>query len=145
MEAPRLTCGFRLYHFAASLKEGGAAASCRGEPRGSAMAADLIKDNVLSAYLGASAPAEQENDAEPRGFAEDSDLQARSAARPEVSRLASANASACRVCRSCSACAASTAQSIEMASAPPFFKNIPAEKRVRHFHKGVLPHVLNFF
>ena len=110
MEAPRLTCGFRLYHFAASLKEGGAAASCRGEPRGSAMAADLIKDNVLSAYLGASAPAEQENDAEPRGFAEDSDLQARSAARPEVSRLASANASACRVCRSCSACAASTAQ-----------------------------------
>ena len=74
------------------------------------MAADLIKDNVLSAYLGASAPAEQENDAEPRGFAEDSDLQARSAARPEVSRLASANASACRVCRSCSACAASTAQ-----------------------------------
>ena len=66
MEAPRLTCGFRLYHFAASLKEGGAAASCRGEPRGSAMAADLIKDNVLSAYLGASAPAEQENDAEPR-------------------------------------------------------------------------------
>ena len=96
MEAPRLTCGFRLYHFAASLKEGGAAASCRGEPRGSAMAADLIKDNVLSAYLGASAPAEQENDAGPRGFAEDSDLQARSAARPEVSRLASANASACR-------------------------------------------------
>ena len=74
------------------------------------MAADLIKDNVLSAYLGASAPAEQENDAEPRGFAGDSDLQARSAARPEVSRLASANASACRVCRSCSACAASTAQ-----------------------------------
>ena len=74
------------------------------------MAADLIKDNVLSAYLGASALAEQENDAEPRGFAEDSDLQARSAARPEVSRLASANASACRVCRSCSACAASTAQ-----------------------------------
>ena len=71
MEAPRLTCGFRLYHFAASLKEGGAAASCRGEPRGSAKAADLIKDNVLSAYLGASAPAEQENDAEPRGFAED--------------------------------------------------------------------------
>ena len=110
MEAPRLTCGFRLYHVAASLKEGGAAASCRGEPRGSAKAADLIKDNVLSAYLGASAPAEQENDAEPRGFAGDSDLQARSAARPEVSRLASANASACRVCRSCSACAASTAQ-----------------------------------
>ena len=105
-----MASGCKLYHFAASLKEGGAAASCRGEPRGSAMAADLIKDNVLSAYLGASAPAEQENDAEPRGFAEDSDLQARSAARPEVSRLASANASACRVCRSCSACAASTAQ-----------------------------------
>jgi len=90
MPPQRLTCGFRLYHFAASLDGGGAACSCRGEPLGSRKRACQDKDSTLSSYLGSDAQSEELHDEQRHGelgelgFEEDAELQARSAAEPRL-------------------------------------------------------------
>ena len=92
MPPQRLTCGFRLYHFAASLEEGGAACSCSGKPLGSKKRADLEKEGVLRSYLGSAVrreelPHEQRDDeCGEFGFEDDADLQAGSAAGPHLPR-----------------------------------------------------------
>ena len=81
MAPPRCTCAYRLYHFWASLHEGGAACSSRGERWGSKKRAESDKEATVAAYLGRRANGAAEDSADEcdecddaMGFAEDEKL-----------------------------------------------------------------------
>ena len=95
MAVPRCSCAFRLYHFNASLTDGGAASSCRGESLGRKKRAELDKADVMAGYLGsavdrAQLPAEMQSDElSVTGFEEDARLQVGSPHAPPLALLSS--------------------------------------------------------